>query len=340
MPTPERTTFHLFAQLPAELRLAIWRQCVPHRVYELDAPVADLLFPDLAGISPARTPCNLGRTTYRNGRPPIISRVCRESRAVAFETGGPLEFSEEMPLDARWVSGTIAIDPWLDRVRDSVHLNWAPSCEAQYSSHGNPLRCLAWGAGRVARGGSLMVDYFVDMFPPRGQFPPAGGVSTAPNHSRNPEASRAMDVLGQLPSWMVVMRVLIVHADFGTAAATGLFGLLGDAPVQVIDVTDEARVNALLDLAERSERNGQVAARQDFHLDSVELMKQTLTDVIVTTFGSEKVVPPMRPAVMFRLCTDMCNHLGRTKPMQGRGEAGQGRGRGRGCGRGPWSGRR
>lgn len=334
MLTPERTIFHRFLQLPTEVRLAIWRECLPRRMSELDVPPADLVYTDLTDTGPARTPCNLWQTTYSNARPPIISQVCRESRAIVFETASACEFSEEIPLDARCVSGTIALNAWLDRVRDSVHLNWAPSYSAQYNSSGSPLQCLAWVAAQLPHGGSLTVDYFIGMYPSRGQIPPAGGVSLAPNHNRTSEASQAMDVLRQLPSWTVVMGVVVVHADFRTAAATGLFGLLGDARVQVIDVSNEAKVNALFDLAEESERKYQVTVGQDFHRDSAESMKQRLTDVIVTTFGSEKIVPPMHPAIMFRLCTEMCNHLGKTTPIQGRGEAGRGRGQRSGRGRG------
>lgn len=78
-----------------------------------------------------------------NGRPPVISRVCRESREVAFETGNVPVFSEDIPLDAQWSSGNSVTDPWLDHARDSVHLNWTPVYEADYISNGSLLHCLA-----------------------------------------------------------------------------------------------------------------------------------------------------------------------------------------------------
>lgn len=111
--------------------------------------------------------------------------------------------------------------------------------------------------------------------------------------------SQRIDAFRQLPSWVVVMRVVVVHADFRTAAATGLFRLLGDARVQLIDVSDEARVNAFFDFAEGSERKGHVTVHQDLHRDSVESMEQKLREVIIKTFGSEELMPAMHPAIMF-----------------------------------------
>lgn len=38
------STFHLFPQLPVELRLAIWRKCLPHRASEIDIPLDKIVF--------------------------------------------------------------------------------------------------------------------------------------------------------------------------------------------------------------------------------------------------------------------------------------------------------
>jgi len=55
---------------------------------------------------------------------------------------------------------------------------------------------------------------------------------------------------------MVVMRTIIIHASYKYAAKTDIFGLLGDAPVQIVDVSDEARVKAFFDFADESQRKG------------------------------------------------------------------------------------
>ncbi|KAL3703665.1 hypothetical protein TMatcc_010854, partial [Talaromyces marneffei ATCC 18224] len=87
------TTFHFFPKLPIELRLQIWRLCLPQRVYEKDNPFYPIVFRLLDDDGPS--PCLLHQTTEANRRPPVITRVCRESRIVAQENGG---YYESLPL--------------------------------------------------------------------------------------------------------------------------------------------------------------------------------------------------------------------------------------------------
>lgn len=121
-----------------------------------------------------------------------------------------------------------------------------------------------------------------------------------------------IDILKQVPTWMVVMRVVIVHASPKSGAKTGLFGLLGDARVQLVDVSDEARMNAYFDLAEECEHKGHVHASQDLRRESADSIKKKLRDTLIETYPSVEPLPTMRPVIMFRLCTHMCNHAGYT----------------------------
>ncbi|KAJ5833512.1 hypothetical protein N7474_001823 [Penicillium riverlandense] len=73
----EALTFPRFPDLPAELRLMIWSYSLPHRVVELDMSTQ--------AIGPP-LPCGLTLTSTLNGLPPLISRVCRESRSVALQS--------------------------------------------------------------------------------------------------------------------------------------------------------------------------------------------------------------------------------------------------------------
>jgi hypothetical protein len=41
---------------------------------------------------------------------------------------------------------------------------------------------------------------------------------------------------------------------------------------------------------------------------SAEALQQELQTAVIKQFGSEGQAPEMRPAIMFRLCTKMCNH--------------------------------
>jgi hypothetical protein len=311
--------FYLFPQLPAELRLAIWRYCLPYRISELDIPADQIVFRLDPG---APSPCNLWLTTYANGRPPVISYVCVESRAVAFETGSVLFYDETAPPEAWWHSGNSVTDPWHDRARDSLHVNWTAAYEADYQSYGSPIHHLAWEATRLSCSGSLMLD----------QLRFEAGCDMSP----------ILKAMRKLSTWAVVMRVIVVHADFPTAVATGLFGLLGDARVQLVHIS-HARIHSFFDLAEDGERNYPVTVRQNLRRDWVGSAGQELQDVICKAFGSKISMPTMEPVVMFRLCTKMCNRVptsqdastttGHTRAQIGRGSIrarGLTRGRGRG----------
>lgn len=312
----ETSTFHLFPELPPELRLMIWRECLPRRVHQLDNLFEDVVFDLPRGDV---SPCNLFATTYMNGRPPVITRVCRESRVVALESSGSEDYWGDIPLEARWYSDT-TVDGWLDPARDSVHLNWIPRYYPEYDGYGSPLHALAWEAARVRGGGSFMIGYLKPMT----------------------RESVPIEIIRQQPKWMVVMRVIVVHATPEAGAKTGLFGLLGDARVQLVDVSDEARMNAYFDLAEEWEHKGRVHTSQDLHRVSADSMEKELRNSIVETYKSEEseslpALPIMRPVIMFRFCSDMCNHEGyttRTVPDRIRKRLYPGRGRGRGRGRG------
>ncbi|KAI1270421.1 hypothetical protein F5Y18DRAFT_12824 [Xylariaceae sp. FL1019] len=67
--------FTKFASLPPELRIEIWRLCLPRRVIQLH-DIQYLLPPTMTCRPPKAMP-----------NPPLISRVCRESRAIALQNG-------------------------------------------------------------------------------------------------------------------------------------------------------------------------------------------------------------------------------------------------------------
>lgn len=82
---PAEQSFTKFPNLPTELRRAIWRCCLPLRVYELDGAFARVIF---GVVDPQKSlPCSLHIPSALNVRPPVITRVCRESRELAFEEG-------------------------------------------------------------------------------------------------------------------------------------------------------------------------------------------------------------------------------------------------------------
>src|SRR5277367_3810584 len=99
-PAPAKE-FTLFPQLPLDLRRAVWQQCLPHRVMELDAP----------SQAKVETYCELYRTSALNMRPPVITRVCRESRDVAFENAGVVKADNDLNAPC-WSSGTSLQHHW------------------------------------------------------------------------------------------------------------------------------------------------------------------------------------------------------------------------------------
>ncbi|KAJ5176146.1 uncharacterized protein N7482_002023 [Penicillium canariense] len=273
--------FPRFPDLPAEIRLMIWRECLPHRVHELDS---DEFY--ATGPGGFARVCGLLMTTQMNHRPPAISRVCRESRVVALQNRVRLPY-EEMLEEAFWASETI-LDGMIDPSRDSVHLNWEPWDE-RFEGEGYYLDYLAWHAAN-SQGGSVGYE------------------------SIDHEDVAFLDSISNL---VIVMRKIIIHATSEYGARTGLFGLLGDAPVQLVDLSNEKRLKAYFDLAEETQKKGHVTFAQDLHRKPCEVLEEEFQKIMgrkyQRPFGLRPgemppKLPPLRGAIMFRLCTDMCNN--------------------------------
>lgn len=267
----EALTFPRFPDLPVELRLMIWSYCLPHRVMELDMSTR--------AIGPP-LPCGLTLTSTLNGLPPLISRVCHESRTVALQSRSMIP-EADVPEEASWLFAMKTQHP-IDPLRDIIHLNWEPG-SPEFSSHGSSFFYLAWYAASVARGGSFMLRNlrFIEDY--------------------------EKDALKRMPSWIVVVRTIIIHASNRYVARTGLFGLLGDEPVQLVYVSDEDRIRAFLELAEESQRKGHAFHLQNLRRGFTEVEKRSIKYAISTRHLGDKN-PPIRVAIMFRLCIEMCNH--------------------------------
>ncbi|KAH0194356.1 chromate transporter, partial [Aureobasidium melanogenum] len=233
----------------------------------------------------------------------LCCRICRESRSVATESGGFVtECDPDQPSDAYWTSSFDFEDAWVDKTHGAPHLNWTSTYEPQFCWAGWPINCMIWESQKFSATPSIMLELIhTRTFGPR-PFPltlPDGRLQCR----RKPnEETEFIDANKKLPSWLVVMDVVVVHSDLSSAAATGLFGLLGDAPVQIIPVSEEAKIDSFYDLAERCERGQDVTASQDFTRKSADEMRQELRDEVWLRFKSEDLVAIMHPAIMFRLC--------------------------------------
>ncbi|KAJ5642059.1 hypothetical protein N7490_006059 [Penicillium lividum] len=314
------SSFPRFMDLPAEIRIMIWRECLPYRVHELDSDeFYDTRLGTGFGTCLGEWPlvCGLLKTTEMNHRPPAISCVCRESRVVAFQNRVRLPY-EEMLEEAFWASPT-RLDGMIDPSRDTVHLNWVPWDET-LEDEGNCMQYLAWHAAN-SQGGSV---WYGSIFKDQSPF------------------------LGSISNLVIIMRKIIIHATSEYGARTGLFGLLGDAPVQLVDLSDEKRLKAYFDLAEETQKKGHVTFAQDLHRKPCEVLEEEFKEIMShkCSLNWERL-PPMRGAIMFRLCTDMCNNSEDAeagfRPLPGttyiRPDLNQLRGRGRGRGAGARGGR-
>jgi hypothetical protein len=317
--------FHPFPRLPLELREGIWRLCLPYRVYEMDevnaAMVYDVLEPEEDNI-----PCWLYSTSKSNVRPPFITRVCRESRRVACATGkwvsrlrwrrGTGSFGR--PHEADWNTGNV-IDRgfWQDASRDSVLLNWTSLYDIDFGPimDGHPLTSLAQEAKRLNGSASFMLDAMtVDIGEGEPYDEPISDwFESIPLGKGKQEDLAALKLL---PEWMVVVRVVVIHLDLGRAADSGLFGLLGDEIIQVVDATLPL-ASQLYELAERCEHGASaVKIAQDFTRMSANDMDVMVNRVALKVFHDHEVGKRLRPAIMFRLCTRMCNHINTLKQEQ------------------------
>ncbi|KAG9951575.1 hypothetical protein KCU85_g2512, partial [Aureobasidium melanogenum] len=218
------------------------------------------------------------------------------------------ELDPDQPLDTYWESSFDFEDAWVDETHGAPHLNWTSMYEPQYNWGGNALNCMVWESRRFSATPSIMLELLHIW-----TFGPQSFQITLPDGRREwrrmpIDRTEFIDAYKRLPSWLVVIDVVVVHSNLSSAAATGLFGLLGDAPVQIIPVSEEAKIDNFYDLAERCERGRDVTASQDFTRKSADEMRQDLRAEVWSRFKSEELVAIMHPAIMFRLCTQMCNH--------------------------------
>lgn len=206
--------FSLFPRLPTEVRLAIWRECLPSRVIELDIPDNEL-------VGKTGTSCQLWHTTSRNKRPPVITRVCRESRRVAFENGFEAERDPDAPgwLAANSSSGIL----WFTPSTDIIHLNWWTGYCGLYDSTGNPIPFFLWLAAKASGGASIAADL---VHPFEDEY--TGGYT-----------NEMFALLEGRKDYLVCLKMVSIHVPMDRAIDSGLFGRLGEEPIKVVDALDD-----------------------------------------------------------------------------------------------------
>ncbi|KAJ5219969.1 hypothetical protein N7468_009173 [Penicillium chermesinum] len=256
-------SFHLFPRLPAEIRLIIWEYCLPNRVAEVD----DVFF--ILDGRENRQGCYAQSTTARNAQPPVLASVNAEARSITFQQG--FKFHQQEPH-------TCLKSVWVQPRRDIMHLNWtssyfrllphpvpwektvehflrrAEALKTQGSILADViypfylrLRADGLDGTEVAPMPGLDDDYFrLGNFEVRGIVRHLrlrwNDIRTANGMVRWGIPLKARDPSEKI-SIHVVMAAVSLHITKEVARESGMFGLLGDAPVQMIKVGDTDRLS-------------------------------------------------------------------------------------------------
>lgn len=291
-------TFPQFGDFPTEIRLAIWRRCLPYRVVELDNQPDDIIWDE--ETEEDAPPCsNNGMIQLRNKAPPLITQVCRESRQVAFETGRQLPGYPDPrdPDNTQEFAQYMVTNPWLDSARDVVHINWDPVADIEWQTYdwGDPVRCvMSYAAQTTMRRASIRLGLLRAM---KSRVEPH-------DHYRWTRQQLADLMRTHSPSltWSVVVRPpIVVHAT-RTADTGGLFGALGDAPVQLVDIDDHTTIQKFIGI------NSTPGVTVSSRIEPGELVEagHELRDVVEAIFGPAEAAPALHPVIMFRLCMEPC----------------------------------
>ncbi len=235
------TEFKLFSLLPPELRRAIWELCLPRRVAELDQVMRNPYTSEPDSTQPC---CDFAWTSGANSLPPIIWAVCHEAREIVLEGGAPLD---EHKWDPSWqhpdddddggnqyYAMNLISSPWVDTRTDLMHLNYIPRLAPFYDAQGDALDILVSEIHRC-QGVSLMAEVLLEFSEPLRELK-AGWYDAEQR------------ILRRLTEYFVTIKMVTIHVPRTTAARAGVFGLLGDAPIQLVDPYDLDRIRGFYNL--------------------------------------------------------------------------------------------
>lgn len=204
--------FPQFPNLPPEIRLLIWRECLPFRVFEIDTrPRREWLLPTPRKLPP----CTFRWSHEKNYSPPVIAQVCRESRAVALESRSNEERMLHEP-PSRWFSPRLSI----------AFMHGKPVFSDDWEQAISRVPDLHWYADRCG----------------------AAGFDASVMHEFDNEEGYAacrngfLDAIAERKDYPVCVETVVIHASVEAARNSGLFGLLGDAPLQLVDATDARKI--------------------------------------------------------------------------------------------------
>ncbi|KND86422.1 hypothetical protein TOPH_08952 [Tolypocladium ophioglossoides CBS 100239] len=236
----QSATFPQFPDLPAEIRQSIWFYCLPNRVAQKDGPLfLDFVMEEQKCWSP--------RASCQNASPPLIASVCRESRHVASRWGRILPPKHHYNLASIWVQPRL----------DVLHINWIPAYDAYASAPAEPLMMFFYEAALCLD--RMPVSLAAENLHPFHLEPLPGDEADYDYPLVNIMNPIENDVqycyeFGDRPAISAISATLVficLHTTKAQALDSGLFGILGDAPVQLVDFDDEDRLRAFYSLFQK-----------------------------------------------------------------------------------------
>ncbi|KAH8897250.1 hypothetical protein GQ53DRAFT_818523 [Thozetella sp. PMI_491] len=247
-------TFPQFSRFPAEIRCLIWMFCLPRRIAEEDFPYT------LLDGKNFRQACWPNSTCLQNARVPLIASVCSEAREVVFQWGHHQMSQDDTSLISIWVQ------PKIDR---ALHLNWtrrrSEAVSLSYDSwylpfEDTPVDMFVHRAQynyhmRASLVGELFHPFDLEELLGSPSYSPRDARSRIPHIrlSHQLEDKRAVDLGAVIdvrtePTVYVTLVAIALHIDRTAAEASGLFGLLGDTPVQTVDYDDVPQLRRFYEL--------------------------------------------------------------------------------------------
>lgn len=220
------TTFTSFSRLPYEIRAMIWLECIPSRVVELDVPCNEIL--------PAHTETCISWTAHQNTRPPVLSRVCHESREIILKLyGRPLNTRRD---DLYGCTQSV----WFNGKKDTVFLSSILCFSLPPSDNGGDdyfIRC-AKKAQEVAVPAQIIYPFhYLTM--------PLEPISVRPRITK-----QQADKISKLRDITVCLKVIQVHMSAEKALKGAISGPTGDQLVLIVNVDDSETIEKIADDAE------------------------------------------------------------------------------------------
>ena len=239
-------TFPHFSRFPTEIRCLIWMLCLPRRIAEEDFPYT------LLDREESRQACWPNSTCFQNARVPVVASVCSEAREVVFKWGHHQisEDADQTNMMSIW------FQPKIDR---ALHLNWTRrrSTAVWTRYEGMDPDFVHTPVGMFLRRAQyeyhVRASFVAELFHPfdlrelMGQpviylsheIPRIPHI-LLPDESEDTALGDLRDIINvhTEPEAYVTLVAISLHISRRAAEASGLFGLLGDAPVQTVDYDD------------------------------------------------------------------------------------------------------